>query len=85
MFEWDDGNEDHIAGHGVEPWEAEEAMTDRRRIRIEAHSGRLGTVGCTEDGRLLAVYYEKRGDQIRVVTTRNAIAREERAYRRANR
>jgi uncharacterized DUF497 family protein len=85
MFEWDDGNEDHIAEHGVESWEAEEAMTDRRRISLDAHSGRIGIAGRTEDGRLLAVYYEKHGDRIRVVTARGAIAREERAYRRANR
>jgi uncharacterized protein len=85
MFEWDDGNLNHIAEHGVDQWEVEEAMDDRRRISLDAHSGRIGIAGRTEDGRLLAVYFEKRGARIRVVTARNAIAREERAYRRANR
>ena len=85
MYEWDDGNEEHIARHGVSPWEAEEAVDDRYRIRTEAHSGRRGVVGRTEDGRLLAVFYEQLGDRVRVVTARRATATEERAYRRANR
>jgi len=85
MFEWDDVNEDHIAQHGVTPWEAEEAMDDRRRIRIDAHSGRLGIVGRTEDGRLLAVISQPSGDRWRVITARDANAIERRVYRRANR
>jgi uncharacterized DUF497 family protein len=85
MFEWDEGNLDHIAGHGVRYWEAEEALLDRRRIRIDAHSGRRGIVGRTEDGRLLAIYYEQTGNLTRVVTARDANATEERSYRRANR
>lgn len=85
MFEWDDVNEDHIAQHGIIPWEAEEAIEDRRRIRIDVHSGRLGIVGRTEDGRLLAVIFEQRGAGVRVVTARDASAREERSYRRAQR
>jgi uncharacterized DUF497 family protein len=85
MFEWDDGNLDHIAQHGVALWEAEEAMDDRRRIRVSAHSGRAGIVGRTEDGRLLAVIFEQSGHHLRVVTARDANATELRAYRRANR
>ena len=85
MFEWDDVNEDHIAQHGVAPWEAEEAMEDRRRIRIAAHSGRLGIVGRSEDGRLLAVIFEQSGTRLRVVTARDANATELRVYRRASR
>jgi uncharacterized DUF497 family protein len=85
MFEWDEANEEHIARHGVHPWEVEEAMEDRRRIRITAHSGRLGIVGRTEDGRLLAVIFEDSGSRVRVVTARDPNATELRAYRRANR
>jgi uncharacterized DUF497 family protein len=85
MFEWDDGNLDHIAGHGVADWEAEEACEDRRRIKISAHSGRRGVVGRTSDGRLLAVFFEQRGYHLRVVTARDANATELRSYRRANR
>jgi uncharacterized DUF497 family protein len=31
-FEWDDDNEDHLAGHGVDRYEAEEAATDPTAI-----------------------------------------------------
>jgi len=85
MFEWDDGNLDHIAEHGVTDWEAEEACQDRRRIPFPAYGGRTGTVGRTDDGRLLVVIYEQLGSVRRVVTAYDAGAREERSYRRANR
>jgi uncharacterized protein len=86
MFEWDNGNLDHIAEHGVDDWEVEEAMEDRRRIPFPAvYGGRLGIVGRTGDGRLLVVIYEQQGNLVRVVTAYDAGAREERAYRRAQR
>jgi uncharacterized DUF497 family protein len=85
MFDWDDGNLDHIAEHGVQDWEVEEAYEDRGRWPIPAYGGRSAFVGRTEDGRLLVVIYESRGGQLRVVTARDASAREQRNYRRANR
>ena len=39
-FDWDDGNIDHIAEHGVTPEEAEQALVDRRRV--PADSGTTG-------------------------------------------
>ena len=85
MFEWDDGNRDHIAEHGVQFWEAEEALEDRHHIRLPARNGRIGIAGRTGDGRLLAVFFERHGSVVRVVTARDASACEERSYRRANR
>ena len=85
MFEWDDANLDHIARHGVESWEIEEAFDDRRRVQFLAHSGRYGYVGRTEDGRLIAMFLERRDGHWRVATARDASQREGRAYRRANR
>lgn len=85
MYEWDERNEDHIAEHGVESWEVEQALEDRRRIPIPAHSGRTGIAGRTGDGRLLAVFFERHGSVIRVVTARDASATELRSYRRASR
>ena len=85
MYEWDEGNVDHIAEHGVRPWEAEEALDDRRRIPFPAYGGRRGIVGRTLDGRLLVVIFEQAGSWRRVVTAYDAGAREERSYRRANR
>ena len=85
MFEWDDANLDHIARHGVESWDIEEAFDDRRRVQFPAHSGRYGYVGRTEDGRLIAMFLERRDGHWRVATARDASEREGRAYRRANR
>ena len=31
-FEWDEDNENHITKHDVDPYEAEEAVTDRGAI-----------------------------------------------------
>ncbi len=38
MYEWDDGNLDHIAEHGVESAEAQEALEDRRRTHPDVTS-----------------------------------------------
>ncbi len=81
-FEWDDANIEHIARHGVEPWEAEEAVTDPHRARKATRSGRRGVIGRTEDGRSLAVVYELRDRRIRVIMARDANAPERIIYRR---
>jgi hypothetical protein len=48
-FDWDEANTAHIARHGVRPEEAEEALTDPRRlvlrIRSQAGRGALGGPG----------------------------------------
>lgn len=82
-FEWDNANIEHIARHGVE---AEEAVTDPHRARKATHSGRRGVIGRTEDGRLLAVVYERRDRRIGVIMARDANAPETRIYmRKSNR
>lgn len=90
MFEWDDGNLNHIARHRVDSLEAEEAFRDRRRIPFVAYDGpdgepRDGRVGRTDDGRLLVVISVRRGRNWRIVTARDANSTETRRYRRANR
>ncbi len=84
-FDWDEDNIAHIARHGVEPWEAEEAAMDPRRAPFPAHSGRVGLIGKTESGRVLVVILERRGRKWRVVTAREATSNEKRAYRRYQR
>jgi len=37
-FDWDEGNEDHVLGHGVEPREVEEALLDPARIQADARN-----------------------------------------------
>ena len=52
-FDWDEANTTHIARHGVRPEEAEEALTDPRRlvlrIRSQAGEERWTALGATED------------------------------------
>lgn len=89
-FEWDEGNVDHIARHGVEPWEAEEAIADGGRASLSARGeNRAGAIGMTEDGEVLVVIVERMERQAgpvrRVVTARDATENEKRIYRRRNR
>lgn len=89
MFQWDEHNEGHLRRHGVEPDEAEEALEDTERVDTRAYpSGderRYAFIGRTEQGRVLVVVFSYREDAIRVVTTRDATARERRRYRRRGR
>jgi hypothetical protein len=39
IFIWDEIDIEHIAKHGVETYEAEEAILDEDRVRFNAHSG----------------------------------------------
>jgi uncharacterized DUF497 family protein len=85
-FDWDDENLAHISRHGVEHWEAEEALLDPDRIGIPARKvareTRRAALGTTEAGRVLFVVYTRRRGKIRVVTARDAENREKRRYRR---
>jgi uncharacterized DUF497 family protein len=86
MFDWDDGNVDHIARHNVAPEEAEDALLDRHRLtvpaRSAAHERRWAVLGETEGARILYVIFTRRQNLIRVVTARSATATERRQYRR---
>lgn len=86
MFDWDNGNIDHIGAHGVSVEEAEQAMLDQGRIPSPAYqtSGerRSAVLGSTEEGRLLFVVYTFRRGLIGVVTARDATASERQTYRR---
>jgi uncharacterized protein len=88
-FEWDDANEEHVAGHEVEPEEAEEALRDSLRTGAPSYSvpaeQRRAFLGRTEDGRLLYVVTTRRRGAVRVVTARDATPDEYRLYRRRNR
>jgi uncharacterized DUF497 family protein len=56
-FDWDEANERHLARHGVAPEEAEEALTDPRRLGASAYAiegeQRWAFLGATTDGRVL--------------------------------
>ncbi len=85
-FDWDDGNIEHIARHGVEPWEAEESLLDPNRIGTPVYSvgreTRRAVLGATEAGRVLFLVFTRRSGRVRVVTARDAEIREKRRYRK---
>ena len=86
LFDWDDANIDHLARHGVEPDEAEDALLDPHRVARDAYNvageKRSAVVGVAGSGRLLFVVFVRRGDLIRIVSARDTIDIEKRAYRR---
>jgi uncharacterized DUF497 family protein len=86
LFDWDDANIDHIARHHVRPEEAEEALTDQRRLGAPAYNvddeRRRAILGATADGRLLFVVFTIRRGLLRVVAARDATRAQRRRYKR---
>lgn len=85
MFDWDEYNLDHIARHGVDPDEAEDAVLDPDRISFPARLDRVGFIGTTEAGRVLVVILDRKRYLWRVVTARDASPNEKKSYRRRQR
>lgn len=85
MFDWDEYNSEHIAGHGISQEDAEDALLDPRRLSAAAYDSdgeeRRAIIGATSAGRLLFVVVTRRDGLIRVVTARDAIDREKKRYR----
>jgi len=85
VFDWDEYNLDHIARHGVDPGEAEDAVLDLGRVSFPAKFGRVGFIGMTEAGRVLVVILNREKNLWRVVTARDANPNEKKSYRRRQR
>lgn len=70
-FDWDLGNINHIAKHGISPEEAQQViLNDPIDLTMQARGGeeRTPQIGETDAGRLLVVVTTWREDSIRVVT-----------------
>ena len=70
-FDWDAGNLQHIARHGIAPEEAEEAVRiEPLEADVQPHESeeRVLCFGRTKSGRLLTILYTERRGKIRVVT-----------------
>ena len=81
-LQWDAGNIEHIARHGVSPEEAEEACRIAPKVR-RARLGRHLVLGRTEEGRYLAIVVIYGGAGAgRVITARDMTDRERAIYRR---
>lgn len=84
-FEWDEANIAHIARHDVTPDEAEEVFSDSENVLDEdvEHSRaeqRFLIIGKTEQGRLLYQVFTRRGDKIRVISSRDINRKEVALY-----
>lgn len=77
-FEWDDANLEHIRRHGVEPDEAERALSGEPldiEMQIEEENEgeeRLLQLGATETGRILQLVTTWRGENVRVISAWDA-------------
>ena len=87
-FDWDDANIEHIARHGVEPEEVEEALLSPTRVllfrRAVGDEARWTYAGETDEGRLIVVVHCRRAGRIRTVTARLPTETEARTWRRRN-
>lgn len=85
-FDWDEENVEHIARHGMEPWETEDAVLDPERVGVSARKApgerRFAVVGSTLSGRMLFVVFTQRQGKVRVITARDADDGEKRRYRK---
>lgn len=87
-FEWDKDNEDHIAKHKVDRYEAEEAATDPAAVVRRGGEDRYGNpryiyIGKTEDGRILFMVVDRMPRRrFRIGSARDAKVVEKRFYRR---
>ena len=81
-FWWDDDNIEHIAHHGVEPYEAEEVIDDDPFIS-KVGQGKYLAYGQSDGGRYLLVVFATKSEQrIRVVTARDMTNSEKKRFRR---
>ena len=84
-FWWDEQNIEHIANHGVEPFEAEEVIDDNPLI-LRAGSDRYTAYGQSGNGRyLLVVFAIKSDNRLRVITARDLTTAEKKRLRRRKR
>lgn len=87
-FEWDDDNEDHIAKHEVDRYEAMEAAEDPVAFVKRVGNDRYGNpryvyVGKTGDGRILFMVVDRKGQgRFRIGSAWEAKFEEKRGYRK---
>jgi len=90
-FEWDEDNEEHIAEHDVDRYEAEDAVLDSGALCIRQGKDKFGNprylfFGKTGDGRILVVLVDRKAQhRWRVGMARDASPRERKSYRKRNR
>ena len=82
---WDDWNVEHIAEHGVEPYEVQEVINSRT-FQAQRRGDVYQVFGQTEDGRYLFAVLSPRSEQrFYIVTARDMTEREKQSYRQRRR
>ena len=86
-FRWNDWNLEHVAGHGVDPSEAEQVVSSARAPWPKAREDDKWLVwGPGRGGRLLQVVFVlDQDDAVYVIHARPLTDREKRRYRRSHR
>jgi uncharacterized protein len=84
-FDWDRNNISHLQRHNITPQEAEEVFYDSDRCLHNAYDGRRKIVGMTENGRILAIVYDKNGKKFRPFTGWEATETERKSYNKRRR
>jgi uncharacterized DUF497 family protein len=85
-FQWDQGNIDkNLVKHNVENWECEQIFFNEPLIILEdpKHSlseRRWAAFGKTDAGRLLTIVFTKRGNLLRVISSRDMNRKEKKYY-----
>lgn len=82
-FDWDEGNQLHIARHAVTSKEAEEAATIdplEAAVQYLGAENRILCFGRTKAGRLLTLLYTERQGKRRVVTAYEMTKDQQRLY-----
>lgn len=84
-FDWDEANITHLARHNVSPEEAEDLFFDKDNVLDEdiKHSdfeNRFLIIGKTQKGRLLYQVFTKRGNKIRIISSRDINKKEVKLY-----
>ncbi|OGD92850.1 hypothetical protein A2697_05235 [Candidatus Curtissbacteria bacterium RIFCSPHIGHO2_01_FULL_41_44] len=89
-FEWDEANIAHIARHNVTPEEAEQVFFDTDNaldedIRHSTIEKRFIIIGKTQNRRLLYQIFTRRGDKIRIISSRDINKKEVNLYEKTTR
>lgn len=84
-FEWDSGNEQKNAKHGVTPAEAEQVFLNEPLVVLDdpKHSDveqRFHALGQTSEGRMLHISFTVRTSKIRIISARDMHRKEQIIY-----
>lgn len=82
-IKWDEESVFHIARHGIEPSEVEEACFENRPFVLKARHNRYFALGQAKSGRHLTIVFEYLGyGNIKIVTARPMSNAERKFYQR---